>query len=96
MFLCPPPGQVLKDEYLDPLGISAQELAQATGLLEGRAPNVPRLEEVNKAQRKRYYLVPGKRFKIGRKSTCHLAFNDRLLQDFVDQGRMKIDAAGYV
>lgn len=40
VFLCPPPGQVLQDEYLKPLGISALELARATGLLEGRVKDV--------------------------------------------------------
>ena len=35
-FLCPPPGHVLKSEYLDPLGISAGELAKKIGMLEGR------------------------------------------------------------
>lgn len=36
VFMCPPPGRVLQEEYLDPLGISPRELALATGLLEGR------------------------------------------------------------
>lgn len=40
VFLCPPPGQVLQEEYLTPLGISAQELARATGVLEGRVTDV--------------------------------------------------------
>ena len=40
VFLCPPPGQVLQDEYLKPLGISAQDLAHATGVLEGRVTDV--------------------------------------------------------
>lgn len=40
VFLCPPPGSVLRDEYLDPLGISAQELARAVGVLEGRINDI--------------------------------------------------------
>jgi len=40
VFLCPAPGQVLKDEYLDPLGISPQQLALAVGVLEGRITDV--------------------------------------------------------
>ena len=49
-------------------------------ILENRPVNVPRLEEITKGKRKRYPLVPGASFKIGRKSiTCHLAFQDRTL-----------------
>jgi addiction module HigA family antidote len=40
MFLCPPPGKVLQDEYLTPLGISAKELARAIGVLEGSVTDV--------------------------------------------------------
>ena len=40
VFLCPNPGQVLADDYLKPLGITAQKLAQATGLLEGTVTDV--------------------------------------------------------
>ena len=40
VFVCPTPGQVLQDDYLKPLGISAQELAHATGLLEGMVTDV--------------------------------------------------------
>ena len=40
VFLCPPPGQVLRDEYLKPLGISVQELSRATGLLDGTVAEV--------------------------------------------------------
>lgn len=36
VFLCPAPGEVLRDEYLDPLGISLPELAHAIGVFEGR------------------------------------------------------------
>ena len=36
VFLCPPPGAVLRDEYLDPLRISVADLATATHMLEGR------------------------------------------------------------
>ena len=35
-FLCPPPGDVLREEYMKPLGISAPELATSIGILEGR------------------------------------------------------------
>ena len=35
VFLCPPPGKVLKAEYLDPLGIAPAELAARIGVLEG-------------------------------------------------------------
>lgn len=35
-FLCPPPGQVLQQEYLEPQGISPAELAAAIHMLEGR------------------------------------------------------------
>lgn len=35
-FLCPPPGEVLRDEYLDPLDITAPDLARAIGVLEGQ------------------------------------------------------------
>ncbi len=40
VFLCPPPGQVLMEEYLKPLGISPQELARAIHVLEGRITEV--------------------------------------------------------
>jgi len=40
VFLCPPPGRVLQDEYLTPLGISLANLATATGVLEGRITDV--------------------------------------------------------
>jgi len=36
VFLCPRPGEVLMEEYMKPLGISAPELAQNIGVLEGR------------------------------------------------------------
>ena len=36
VFLCPAPGQVLKNEYLDPLGITPDELAKQINVLEGR------------------------------------------------------------
>ncbi len=36
VFLCPRPGDVLMGEYMKPLGISAPELAQNIGVLEGR------------------------------------------------------------
>ena len=32
VFLCPPPGQVLRDEYLVPLGISQSDLAKRIGI----------------------------------------------------------------
>lgn len=35
VFLCPPPGKVLREEYLEPLGISPADLARAIGVLEG-------------------------------------------------------------
>ena len=36
VFLCPPPGEVLREEYLEPLKIGTEELAAAIGMLEGR------------------------------------------------------------
>ncbi len=40
VFLCPPPGKVLEEEYLDPLGIAPKDLAKAVGVLEGRIADV--------------------------------------------------------
>jgi len=40
VFLCPPPGTVLKAEYLDPLGITASALARKIGVLEGRLSDI--------------------------------------------------------
>lgn len=40
VFLCPHPGVILKGEYLDPLGISAGDLASRIGVLEGRVADV--------------------------------------------------------
>lgn len=40
VYLCPPPGHVLKAEYLDPLGISPKDLAGRIGVLEGRLADV--------------------------------------------------------
>ncbi len=40
VFLCPPPGRILKSEYLDPLGISASQLAESIGVFEGRIAEV--------------------------------------------------------
>jgi addiction module HigA family antidote len=40
VFLCPHPGHVLKAEYLDPLRITAGELALRIGVLEGRIGDV--------------------------------------------------------
>lgn len=34
-FVCPPPGEVLRGEYLEPLGIAPAELAARIGVLEG-------------------------------------------------------------
>ena len=39
-FLCPPPGEVLKNEYMRPLGITATELAAHINVLEGRLEDV--------------------------------------------------------
>ena len=36
VFLCPSPGDVLRSEYLEPLGISLADLATAIGVFEGR------------------------------------------------------------
>jgi len=36
VFLCPRPGEVLHEEYMQPLGITATELATSIGVLEGR------------------------------------------------------------
>jgi len=35
VFLCPRPGEVLMEEYMKPSGISAPDLAQSIGVLEG-------------------------------------------------------------
>lgn len=40
VFLCPAPGEVLRTEYLEPLGITAQELARSVNVLEGRITDV--------------------------------------------------------
>lgn len=40
VFLCPPPGQVLMEEYLKPLGITPRKLAHAIGVFEGRITDV--------------------------------------------------------
>jgi len=40
MFLCPSPGEVLQNEYLDPLRISPQDLARSIGVLEGAVDNL--------------------------------------------------------
>ena len=37
VFLCPPPGHILTDEYLAPLGISPNQLAALIGISEGAA-----------------------------------------------------------
>lgn len=34
-FLCPAPGKVLREEYLEPLGIAPADLARSIGVLEG-------------------------------------------------------------
>ena len=39
-FLCPPPGEILKNEYMDPLSITTETLAEAIGVLEGRVAEV--------------------------------------------------------
>jgi len=40
VFLCPRPGEVLMEEYMKPLGITAPELAQNIGVLEGRVSDL--------------------------------------------------------
>ncbi|MFC3119250.1 rhodanese-like domain-containing protein [Jhaorihella thermophila] len=40
VFLCPPPGKVLLEEYLKPLKITPQELAHAIRVFEGRITDV--------------------------------------------------------
>lgn len=40
VFLCPRPGEVLLEEYMKPLGISAAKLAQSIGVLEGRVADL--------------------------------------------------------
>jgi serine/threonine protein kinase len=46
-------------------------------VLDGRYPNVPRLEEVTRDQpRRRYPLLPGKLFTIGRKGSCSITISD--------------------
>lgn len=40
VFLCPPPGEVLREEYLGPLGITPQQLAHAIQVFEGRITDV--------------------------------------------------------
>lgn len=39
-FLCPSPGEVLQNEYLEPLGITPSELAKCIGVLEGAVENI--------------------------------------------------------
>lgn len=39
-FLCPPPGHVLRDEYLDPMGLTPAELARFIGVLEGSVNDI--------------------------------------------------------
>ncbi|RMG11872.1 MAG: FHA domain-containing protein [Planctomycetota bacterium] len=46
-------------------------------VLEGRHPNVPRLELVAGGARRRWPLLRGDRFLIGRKSTCDFHVQDR-------------------
>ena len=36
VFLCPPPGHVLREEYLKAFGISASDLAGAIGISQGK------------------------------------------------------------
>ncbi len=45
VFLCPAPGEVLRGEYLEPLGIALPELAQAIGVFEGRLGGLLKGEE---------------------------------------------------
>lgn len=40
IFLCPPPGDILRNEYLKPLGITPHELARRINVLEGRIADV--------------------------------------------------------
>lgn len=40
VFVCPPPGEILLKEYMDPLGISLPDLAQRINVLEGRIADV--------------------------------------------------------
>ncbi|RYH11860.1 addiction module antidote protein, HigA family [Tropicimonas sp. IMCC6043] len=40
VFLCPPPGEVLRKEYLEPLGIAPADLAARIGVLEGTIKDV--------------------------------------------------------
>lgn len=40
VFLCPPPGEVLRKEYLEPLRIAPAELAARIGVLEGTVKDV--------------------------------------------------------
>jgi addiction module HigA family antidote len=39
-FLCPPPGEILLNEYMKPLGISPLDLAKSIGVLEGAVANL--------------------------------------------------------
>ena len=45
VFLCPAPGEVLRGEYLEPLGITLPELAAAIGVFEGRLAGLLKGEE---------------------------------------------------
>ena len=36
VFLCPPPGRVLREEYLEPMRLSTADLAAATHMFEGQ------------------------------------------------------------
>ncbi len=45
VFLCPAPGEVLRDEYLEPLGITLPDLARAIGVFEGRLASLLKGEE---------------------------------------------------
>ncbi len=40
VYLCPPPGTVLREEYLEPLGITPQQLATRIGVLEGKVADL--------------------------------------------------------
>ncbi|MCA0871109.1 HigA family addiction module antidote protein [Seohaeicola saemankumensis] len=40
VFVCPPPGEILQKEYMEPLGIGPSDLAQRINVLEGRVADL--------------------------------------------------------
>jgi serine/threonine protein kinase len=63
-------------------------------LLEGRSPNLPRLEQVVAGKRRRFPLLPGTEFRIGRKSSCRISIPERTVSR--EHAEVVRDATGYV